>query len=158
MVDIHTKSTQKLPCKIFTQTPYLHPDVLHANLPVFLRWLILLVKIHARCMYFFTTANVANAKLETDVVEKYLFTVKEKTTVLPYTFSYYHRAMIANVMFCDQWFPLAVGWRAILLVNLDACYLPRPLFWNKFNVLACVAGARTSVHCLFFSDLFIICA
>ena len=50
-------------------------------------------------MYFFTTANVANAKLETDVVEKYLFTVKEKTTVLPNTFSYYHRAMIANVMF-----------------------------------------------------------
>ena len=28
---------KKPPYKIFTQTPYLHPDVLHANLRVFLR-------------------------------------------------------------------------------------------------------------------------
>ena len=53
-------------------------------------------------MYFFTTANVADVKLETDIVEKHLFTVIEKTTVLLYTISYYHRATIANVMFCNQ--------------------------------------------------------
>ena len=31
-------------------------------------------------MYFFTTENVANVKLETDIVEKSLFAVKKKTT------------------------------------------------------------------------------
>ena len=36
--------------------------------------------IHASCMYFFTTANVADVKLETNIVEKHFFAVKEKTT------------------------------------------------------------------------------
>ena len=31
-------------------------------------------------VYFFTTANVADVKLETDIVEKRFFMVKEKTT------------------------------------------------------------------------------
>ena len=31
-------------------------------------------------MYFFTTENVGDVKLETDIVEKRLFVVKEKTT------------------------------------------------------------------------------
>ena len=54
------------------------------------------------CVYFFTTANVADVKLETDIVEKHLFMVIEKTTLLLYTFSYYHCATIANVMVCNQ--------------------------------------------------------
>ena len=40
----------------------------------------MLVKIHATCKYFFTTANMADVKLETGIVEKRLFTVKKKTT------------------------------------------------------------------------------
>ena len=36
--------------------------------------------------YFFTTGNMANEKLENDIVEKCPFTVKKKTTL--YTFSY----------------------------------------------------------------------
>ena len=80
----------------------------------------------------------------------------EKENNLQYTFSYYDHATIANVMFCNQRFPwLLHGWSAILHVNLDACYLPRLLFWNRFRALACVAGAQTSVHC-FFLDLFMI--
>ena len=31
-------------------------------------------------MYFFTTANVADVKLETDIVEKHLFVMRKKTT------------------------------------------------------------------------------
>ena len=72
-------STQKLACKFLHEL--LHADFLHVNLSVFLRWLIFLIKIHATCVYFFTTANVADIKLlETDIVEKRLFAVKEKTT------------------------------------------------------------------------------
>ena len=45
------------------------------------------------CMYFFTTANIADAKLETDIVKKRPFAVKKKTT-------YYTVSLTANVMFC----------------------------------------------------------
>ena len=73
----------KNPCKKLAYKflhKLLHADFLHANLSVLLRWLILLTKIHASCVYFFTTENVADLKLETDIVEKRLFAVKEKTT------------------------------------------------------------------------------
>ena len=69
---------KKLACKFLHEL--LHADFLHANLSVLLRWLILLKKIHASCVYFFKTENVADVKLETDIVEKCLFVVKEKTT------------------------------------------------------------------------------
>ena len=76
---ISTKNPcKKLACKLLHKL--LHTDFLHANLSVLLRWLILLTKIHASCVYFFTTENVADVKLETDIVEKRLFAVKEKTT------------------------------------------------------------------------------
>ena len=55
-------------------------DFLHTNFSVFLQWLSLLIKIHESCVYLFTTSNVADLKLETNIVEKPLFTVKEKTT------------------------------------------------------------------------------
>ena len=74
----------------------LHADFLHANLSVLLRWLILLTKIHASCVYFFTTENVADVKFETDIVEKRL---------LLYTFCYYEHSTIANLMCCNQRFP-----------------------------------------------------
>ena len=45
---------------------------------------------------------------------------------------------------------LAFGWSAILHVNLDACYFPRLMFWNTFNV----SGIWTSVHCFFFQTFF----
>ena len=130
---ISTKNPRKkLACK------FLH-KLLHANLSVFLRWLILLTKIHTSCVYFLTTENVADVKLETDIVEKRLFTVKEKTT--------YCTQSLTTIML--WWQMSCFGWSAILHVNLDACYSPRLLFWNKFNVLVCVAGTRTSVHFFF---------
>ena len=54
-------------------------------------------------MYFFTTANVADVKLETDILENIF--CREKENNLLYTFfylSYYDHATIANVMFCNQ--------------------------------------------------------
>ena len=43
--------------------------------------------------YFFTmSANMANEKLENNIVEKCLFTVKKKTTL--YTFSYCERHVL----------------------------------------------------------------
>ena len=83
---ISTKNPCKeLVCKFLHEL--LHAEFLHANLRVLLRRLILLTKIHTSCMYFFTTENVADVKLETDIVEKRLFAVKEKTTcyTLPIT-------------------------------------------------------------------------
>ena len=79
---------KKLTCK------FLH-ELFNTNFRVFLRWLILLVKIHATCEYFFTTANMADVKLETDFVEKRLFAVKKKTT-------YYTLSLTRNVMFCKS--------------------------------------------------------
>ena len=133
---------KKLACK------FLH-KLLHANLHVFLRWLILLVKIHATCEYFFTTANMADVKLETDIVEKCLFVVRKKTT-------YYTLSLTTNIMFCKSCYLLKFlgcwlkqGFKlqyAILHVNLGTCYLPRwLLFWNKFNV--------SDFSTLFFLDL-----
>ena len=49
---------QKLVCKLLHKL--LHATFLHSNLCVFLRRLILLVKIHVSCVYFFTTANMAD--------------------------------------------------------------------------------------------------
>jgi len=76
MADFHEKSMLKNACKFLNEL--LHADFLHTNLSVCLRRLILLIKIHASCMYFFTTANVADVKLETDIVEKRLFVVRKK--------------------------------------------------------------------------------
>ena len=82
---------KKLACK------FLH-ELFNANFRVFLRWLILLVKIHATCKYFFTTANMADVKLETDFVEKHLascFSSRgEKENNLLYAFSYYERHVL----------------------------------------------------------------
>ena len=76
---IFTKNPRKkLGCKFLQEL--LHAHFLHANLSALLWWLILLTKIHASCVYFFTTENVADVKLETDIVEERLFAVKEKTT------------------------------------------------------------------------------
>ena len=73
---ISTKNPhKKLACKFLHEL--LHADFLHTNLSVLLRWLILLTKVHASCVYFFCN-NVADVKLETDIVEKCLFAVKEK--------------------------------------------------------------------------------
>ena len=59
---------------------------------------MLLVKIHATCEYFFTTANMADVKLETDFVEKRLascFSSRgEKENNLLYAFSYYERHVL----------------------------------------------------------------
>ena len=46
------------------------------------------------------TENVTDVKLETDIVEKRLFVVKEKTTYCTLSLT-----TIANIMFCNQWFP-----------------------------------------------------
>ena len=73
-----TNPRKKLACKFLHEL--LHADFLHANLSVLLRCLILLTKIHASCVYFFTTENLADVKFETDIVEKRLFAAKEKTT------------------------------------------------------------------------------
>ena len=76
---ISTKNPRKkLACKFLHKL--LHADFLHTNVSVFWRWLILLTKIHTSCVYVFTIENVADVKLETDIVEKRLFVVKEKTT------------------------------------------------------------------------------
>ena len=49
---ISTKNPRKkLACKFLHEL--LHTDFLHANLSILLRWLILLTKIHASCVYFF---------------------------------------------------------------------------------------------------------
>ena len=150
---IHAK---KLACKFLSEL--LHIDFLHANLSVFLRWLILLMTINAICVYFFTTTNVADVKLETNIVEKHLFAVKEKTTYYTLSLSmimlrsWTSCFVINNFLGCWQkhYFTCKLG--CMLL------YLPWLLFWNNFNVLACIAGARTSVHCFvfFFSDLFML--
>ena len=60
---------------------------------------------NTRKLHVFHNRNVADVKLETDIVEKRLFAVKEKTTCYIYTFSYYDHATITNVMFCNQRFP-----------------------------------------------------
>ena len=44
--------------------------------------------------YFFTTANMANEKLENDIVEKCPFTVKRK--------QHYTLSLTVNVMFCKS--------------------------------------------------------
>ena len=75
-------------------------------------------------MYFLTTANVADVKLETNTVERRLFSVKEKTTYYTlYTLSYYNHATIVNVMFCNQRFPWLLA-EALFYIHLDACYFP----------------------------------
>ena len=133
---------KKLACKFLHEL--LHTDFLHSNLSVFLRWLILCIKIQASCVYFFTTANVADVKLETDIVGKRLFTVLKSESNLLYTFSWYDHAIIANVTFCNQRFPWLLA-EALLTVhvNLDAGYLPcQLLFRNHFNVLACIQALR----------------
>ena len=72
-------------------------------------------------MYFFTTANVADVKLETDIVGKHLFTAKVKK--IYHTLSL---GTIVNVMFCNKRFPWLLAEALFTVhVNLDACYLPR---------------------------------
>ena len=122
---------------------------------VFLQWMILLIKIHASCVYVFTTANVADIKLETNIVEKCLFVVKEKAT--------YYTLSLTTILLQWQTSCFVINyflgcWLKCYFTCKLGCmlYLSRLLFLNKFNVLACVAGARTSAHCFFFPDLFII--
>ena len=122
---------------------------------VFLQWMILLIKIHASCVYVFTTANVADIKLETNIVEKRLFVVKEKAT--------YYTLSLTTILLQWQTSCFVINyflgcWLKCYFTCKLGCmlYLSRLLFLNKFNVLACVAGARTSAHCFFLPDLFII--
>ena len=77
-------------------------------------------------MYFFTTANVAEVKLETDIVGKRLFAAKAKT--IYYTLSL---GTIANVTFCNQRLPWLLLAEALfpVHVNLDACYLQHRLLF-----------------------------
>ena len=100
---ISTKNPcKKLACKFLHKL--LHAAFIHANLSVLLRWLILLTKIYASCVCFFTTENVADVKLETDIVEKRLFAVKEKTTC--YTLSLTTIMLRSRTScFCNQRFP-----------------------------------------------------
>ena len=101
---ISTKNPcKKLVCK-FLHKP-LHADFLHAYSSVLLRWLILLTKIHASCVYFFTTENLADVKLETDIVEKMSFRGERENNLLSVHFLFYDHATIANVMFYNQRFP-----------------------------------------------------
>ena len=144
-------SRKKLACK-FLHKPLHRADFLHANLSVFLWWLILLLKIHASCVYFFATANVADVKLETNIVEKRLFAVKEKTTY--YTLSL-TMIMLRSRTSCFIINDFLGCWQKHYFTCKLGCMLlsmPWLLFWNKFNVLTCIAGAQTSVHC-FFSQL-----
>ena len=75
---ISTKNPHKnLACKFLHEL--LHADLLHGNLSVLLWWLILLIKIHASCMYFFTT-KYGWCKIWNWHCGKRLFVVKEETT------------------------------------------------------------------------------
>ena len=74
---------KKLACKFLHEL--LQADFLHANLSIFLQRLILLMKIHASCV-----ADVADVKLETNIVEKRSFCGERENNLL-YTFSYYDR-------------------------------------------------------------------
>ena len=130
----------------------LQADFLHANLSVFLQWMILLIKIHASCVYVFTTANVADIKLETNIVEKCLFVVKEKAT--------YYTLSLTTILLQWQTSCFVINyflgcWLKCYFTCKLGCmlYLSQLLFLNKFTVLACVAGARTSLHCFFFFRL-----
>ena len=88
---------KKLAFKILHEV--LHADFLHANLSVLLRWLILLTKIDASCMYFFTT-KCGWCKIRNQHCGKTSFRGEKENNLL-YTFSYYNNhATIANVMFC----------------------------------------------------------
>ena len=102
-------------------------------------------------VYFFTTANVADVKLETNIVEKRLFAVKEKTTYYTLTLT---MIMLRSRTSCFVINDFLGRWQKHYFTCKLGCmfilYLPWLLFWNKFNVLACIAGTWTSVHCFFF--------
>ena len=59
---------------------------------------------NTRKLHVFHNRNVADVKLETDIVEKRLFAVKEKTTCYTLSLTTDH-ATIANLMFYNQRFP-----------------------------------------------------
>ena len=64
--------------------------------------MILLIKIHASCMYLFTKENVADVKLETDIVEKRLFGVKEKTTYYTLSLTTIMLPLRKSCNFCNE--------------------------------------------------------
>ena len=95
----------------------------------------MLVKIHATCEYFFTTANMADVKLETDFVEKRLFAVKKKTT-------YYTLSLTTNIMCCKltimlcikiPWLLAEVGFQ--ITIRYFTCKLGRMLLASLTVVL-----------------------
>ena len=111
----------------------------------------LIPAVLASCVYFFTTENVADVKLETDIVEKRLFAVKEKTTC--YTLSL-TTIMLWSRMSCfvindslgfwlKCYFTCKLG---CMLLSTTVCFEISSMF---YGVLACVAGTLTSVHCFF---------
>ena len=131
---IHAK---KLACKFLHELD--HADLLHANLRVFLRWLNLLVKIHAsyKCVLPY------NRKYGWWHCGKMSFCVEKKTT-------YYTLFLTTNVMFCKSTNSLAVGWSGVSNYNTlfkmltwmhvtchaDCCFEIRSMFWS-------------SVHCFY---------
>ena len=148
-------SRKKLVCKFLHE--FLHADFLYANLSVCLRWLILLMTIHCTHRVFLYNSKCGWCKIRNQHCGKRLFAVKEKTTYYTLTLTMIMLRsrtscfVINDFLGCWQkhYFTCKLGCMFIL-------YLPWLLFWNKFNVLACIAGAWTSGHCFFFSsDLFI---
>ena len=122
---IHSKNLHV----IFTQTLYLYPAVLHANLRVFLRWLILLVKIQASCVYFFTTANMAGVKLEADIVKNVFSLWKKRNNLLYINFIVVNFPLLRMSCFVNQCKFLGCWLKrdfklhdTVSHVNLDACY------------------------------------
>ena len=100
---ISTKNPRKkLVCKF--KHELLHAGFLHANVSVLLRWLILLTKIHASCVYFFYNRQCGWCKIRNRHCGKTSFRGERENNLL-YTFSYYDHATIAEIMFCNERFP-----------------------------------------------------
>ena len=117
----------------------LHAAFLHANLRVFLRWLILLV-INTRKLRVFLYISkrqqpmMADVKLETDIVEKRPFAVKKILTIhVMLQLSLTSRTLLCKFLSCL----LRPGFKlqhTILHVNKLGCYLARRLlFWNTIK-------------------------
>ena len=82
-----------LPWKIHAKTlrvkflhELLHADFLHANLSVFLWWLILLTKIHASCVYLFYNRQCAWCKIRNQHCGRTSFRGERENNLL-YTFT-----------------------------------------------------------------------
>ena len=108
--------------------------------------------IHTSCMYFFTTANVADVKLETNIVEKHFFAVKEKTTYYTLSLTMIMLRLRTSCFVIND--SLAVGGSTILHVNLDACYCT--CHDCCFEISSHSRLSDFSSLFFFFSDLFIL--